>query len=158
MRRWEELGVVSDLDDTVVQSRITNFLQAVRTMMLGNARTRLPFPGVAAFYRALERGSDGKRRNPIFYVSSSPWNIYDLIADFMQVQGIPAGPIQLRDWDITLSALSSNRHRDFKEPVIREILELNPTLPFILIGDNGQHDPEISSTGSTSARPSFSVS
>jgi phosphatidate phosphatase APP1 len=138
-----ELGVISDLDDTVVQSRITNFLQAVRTMMLGNARTRLPFPGVAAFYRALERGSDGKRRNPIFYVSSSPWNIYDLIADFMEVQGIPAGPIQLRDWDITLSALSSNRHRDFKEPVIREILELNPALPFILIGDNSQHDPEI---------------
>lgn len=141
-----EVGVISDLDDTVIQSRITSFLQAVRTMMLGNARTRLPFPGVAAFYQALERGSDGRHRNPIFYVSSSPWNIYDLIADFMQVQGIPAGPIQLRDWDITLSALSSNRHRDFNEPVIREILELNPTLPFILIGDNGQHDPEIYST------------
>jgi phosphatidate phosphatase APP1 len=141
-----EFGVVSDLDDTVVQSRITNFLQAMRTMMLGNARTRLPFPGVAAFYQALERGSDGRRRNPIFYVSSSPWNIHDLIADFMQVQGIPAGPIQLRDWDITLSALSSSRHRDFKEPVIREILERNPALPFILIGDNSQHDPEIYST------------
>jgi phosphatidate phosphatase APP1 len=141
-----ELGVISDLDDTVIQSRITSFLQAVRTMMLGNARTRLPFPGVAAFYQALERGSDGKRRNPIFYVSSSPWNIYDLIADFMQVQGIPAGPIQLRDWDIALAALSSSRHRHFKEPIIREILELNPELPFILIGDNGQHDPEIYST------------
>jgi phosphatidate phosphatase APP1 len=141
-----ELGVISDLDDTVVQSRITNFLQAVRTMMLGNARTRLPFPGVAAFYQALERGSDGRRRNPIFYVSSSPWNIYDLIADFMEVQGIPAGPIQLRDWDITLSALSSSRHHDYKEPMIREILELNPALPFILIGDNGQHDPEIYSS------------
>jgi phosphatidate phosphatase APP1 len=138
-----ELGVISDLDDTVIQSRITSFLQAVRTMMLGNARTRLPFPGVAAFYQALGRGSDGTRRNPIFYVSSSPWNIYDLIADFMEVQGIPAGPIQLRDWDITFSALSSSRHRDFKEPAIREILELNPALPFILIGDNGQHDPEI---------------
>ncbi len=138
-----ELGVISDLDDTVVQSRITNFLQAVRTMMLGNARTRLPFPGVAAFYQALERGSDGQRRNPIFYVSSSPWNIYDLIADFMDVQGIPAGPIHLRDWDITLSALSSSRHRDYKEPIIREILELYPALPFILIGDNSQHDPEI---------------
>jgi phosphatidate phosphatase APP1 len=138
-----ELGVISDLDDTVIQSRITSFLQAVRTVMLGNARTRLPFPGVAAFYQALERGGDGGRRNPIFYVSSSPWNIYDLIADFMDVQGIPQGPIQLRDWDVTLSALSSNRHRHFKEPVIREILDLYPTLPFILIGDNSQHDPEI---------------
>jgi len=136
-------GVISDLDDTVIQSRITNFLQAVRTVMLGNARTRLPFPGVAAFYRALERGGDGGRENPIFYVSSSPWNIHDIIADFMDIQGIPRGPITLRDWDIVLSALTSSRLGTFKEPVIREILDLYPTLPFILIGDNSQKDPEI---------------
>ncbi|MGI8619593.1 MAG: App1 family protein [Gemmatimonadaceae bacterium] len=136
-------GVISDRDDTVMQSRITNFLQAVRTVMLGNSRTRLPFPGVAAFYAALQRGGDGKRHNPIFYVSSSPWNIYDVIADFMEIQLIPVGPILLRDWDIKLSALSSNRLRGHKEPLIREILDLYPSLPFVLIGDNSQKDPEI---------------
>lgn len=136
-------GVISDLDDTVIQSRITNFLQAVRTVMLGNSRTRLPFPGVAALYEALQRGGDGKRHNPIFYVSSSPWNIYDVIADFMEVQLIPLGPILLRDWDIELAALSSGRLRTHKEPLIREILDLYPSLPFVLIGDNSQKDPEI---------------
>lgn len=136
-------GVISDIDDTVIQSRIANFLQAVRTVMLGNSRTRLPFPGVAALYEALQRGGDGKRHNPIFYVSSSPWNIYDVIADFMEVQLIPLGPILLRDWDINLSALSSNRLRTHKEPLIREILDLYPSLPFVLIGDNSQQDPEI---------------
>lgn len=136
-------GVISDLDDTVIQSRITSFLQAVRTVMLGNARTRLPFPGVAAFYQALERGGDGAQLNPIFYVSSSPWNIHDIIADFMDIQRIPRGPISLRDWDIVLSALTSSRLGNFKEPVIREILDLYPRLPFILIGDNSQKDPEI---------------
>lgn len=136
-------GVISDLDDTVIQSRITNFLQAVRTVMLGNARTRLPFPGVAALYEALRRGGDGARHNPIFYVSSSPWNIYDIIIDFLDLQKIPPGPIMLRDWDIELSALSSGRLRRHKEPLIREILDLYPTLPFVLIGDNSQKDPEI---------------
>jgi phosphatidate phosphatase APP1 len=139
----ETFGVISDLDDTVIQSRITSFLQAVRTVMLGNARTRLPFPGVAAFYRALERGADGERRNPIFYVSSSPWNIYDVIADFMDIQRIPTGPIHLRDWDVGLDALTSSRLKRHKEPLIREILELYPSLPFILIGDDSQKDPEI---------------
>ncbi|PYP79999.1 MAG: hypothetical protein DMD35_06710 [Gemmatimonadetes bacterium] len=139
----ETFGVISDLDDTVIQSRITSFLQAVRTVMLGNARTRLPFPGVAAFYQALERGGDGERRNPIFYVSSSPWNIHDVIADFMEIQRIPAGPIHLRDWDVDLDALTSQRLKRHKEPIIREILELYPTLPFILIGDDSQKDPEI---------------
>ncbi len=136
-------GVISDLDDTVIQSRITSFLQAARTVLLGNARTRLPFPGVAAFYQALERGGDGAQRNPIFYVSSSPWNLYDLIADFMDEQRIPRGPIALRDWDVVLSALTSSRLGTFKEPVIREILDHHPDVPFILIGDSGQRDPEI---------------
>jgi phosphatidate phosphatase APP1 len=136
-------GVISDLDDTVIQSRITSFLQAVRTVMLGNARTRLPFPGVAAFYQALERGGDGAQRNPIFYVSSSPWNIHDIIAEFMDLQRIPMGPIHLRDWDIGLSVLSRHRLRNHKEPLICEILDLEPTIPFILIGDDSQKDPEI---------------
>jgi phosphatidate phosphatase APP1 len=139
----ETFGVISDLDDTVIQSRITSFLQAVRTVMLGNARTRLPFPGVAAFYQALERGGDGARRNPIFYVSSSPWNIHDVIADFMELQRIPTGPIHLRDWDVDLDALTSRRLKRHKEPIIKEILELFPSLPFILIGDDSQKDPEI---------------
>ena len=139
----ETFGVISDLDDTVIQSRITSFLQAVRTVMLGNARTRLPFPGVAAFYQALEKGGDGSRRNPIFYVSSSPWNIHDVIADFMDLQRIPRGPIHLRDWDVDLDALTSHRLKRHKEPIIKEILELYPSLPFILIGDDSQKDPEI---------------
>ncbi len=136
-------GVISDLDDTVIQSRIANFLQAVRTVMLGNARTRLPFPGVAAFYQALQKGGDGDRENPIFYVSSSPWNIYDIIAEFLDLQRIPVGPICLRDWDVERSALTSKRLLNYKEPLIREMLELYPALPFILIGDTSQKDPEI---------------
>ncbi|HEY4303147.1 MAG TPA: phosphatase domain-containing protein [Gemmatimonadaceae bacterium] len=136
-------GVISDLDDTVIQSRVANFLQAARTIMLGNARTRLPFAGVAAFYRALECGGDGSQCNPIFYVSSSPWNIHDVITEFLSLQKIPDGPVMLRDWDLELSALASSRLKKHKEPLIREILDAYPTLPFVLIGDTSQQDPEI---------------
>ena len=136
-------GVISDIDDTVIQSRVSNFLQAARTVMLGNARTRLPFPGVAAFYQALRNGIGGDEKNPIFYVSSSPWNIYDVISEFMDLQKIPHGPLLLRDWDITLSALSSDRHYEHKGVAIRNIMQLYPGMQFILIGDTSQHDPEI---------------
>ena len=136
-------GVISDLDDTVIQSRVSNFLLAVRTIMLGNARTRLPFPGVAALYQALEKGGDGTRRNPIYYVSSSPWNIHDLIGEFLELQGIPVGPICLRDWDVDVNALTSSRLKKHKEPLIREIMDATDPLKFILIGDTSQKDPEI---------------
>ena len=136
-------GVISDIDDTVIQSQVSNFLQAARTVVLGNARTRLPFPGVAGFYRALRDGSTGEERNPVFYVSSSPWNIYDVIAEFMELQGIPVGPILLRDWDVTFGALAARRHFEHKTAAIRDILGTYPAMSFILIGDTTQHDPEI---------------
>jgi phosphatidate phosphatase APP1 len=136
-------GVISDIDDTVIQSRVSNFLQAARTVMLGNARTRLPFPGVAAFYRALRKGATGDENNPIYYVSSSPWNIYDVITEFMDLQDIPRGPLLLRDWDIGPGLLASSRHFDHKGEAIRNIMRLHPAMNFILIGDTSQHDPEI---------------
>ena len=138
-----ERGVISDMDDTVLQSEITNFLRAAQLMLLENARTRLPFPGVAAFYRALERGARGTVNNPIFYVSSSPWNLHDVIAEFLDAQEIPTGPMLLRDWDIGRDML---RTREHKLVQIREILTTFPTLPFILVGDSGQEDPEIYGT------------
>ena len=133
-------GVVSDMDDTVLQSEVTSFLRAARMVLLENALTRLPFPGVAAFYRALERGATGAEANPIFYVSSSPWNLYDVIDEFLDAQRIPTGPILLRDWDL---GRLTERHARHKSAAIREILETYPALPFLLIGDSGQEDPEI---------------
>ena len=138
-----QFAVISDIDDTVIQSRVSNFLLAARTVILGNARTRLPFTGVAAFYEALRNGLGGSEKNPIFYVSSSPWNIYDVITEFMDLQKIPRGPVLLRDWDISFGALSSHRHFEHKGKAIRNIMQFYPGLSFILIGDSSQHDPEI---------------
>jgi phosphatidate phosphatase APP1 len=133
-------GVVSDMDDTVLQSEVTSFLRAARMVFLENALTRLPFPGVAAFYRALDRGATGAEANPIFYVSSSPWNLYDVIEGFLEAQRIPAGPLLLRDWDL---GKLNERHARHKGVVIREIFDTYPELPFLLVGDSGQEDPEI---------------
>ena len=141
--RGAERVIVSDLDDTVVQTGATRVLEMVRNVFLANAHTRVPFPGVAAFYAALHEGRADRPVNPIFYVSSSPWNLYDLLADFMEIQGIPHGPIVLRDWGISEDELLPTRHRGHKTAAIRRLLETYADLPFVLVGDSGQHDPEI---------------
>jgi phosphatidate phosphatase APP1 len=135
--------VISDIDDTVVQSHATQLLRMARTVFLGNARTRLPFPGVAAFYRALHAGRLGTTLNPLFYVSSSPWNLYDLFVEFFQLQGIPLGPIFLRDWGVSEQEILPTQHRGHKLHLICQMLDFYDHLPFILIGDSGQEDPEI---------------
>ena len=132
-------GVISDLDDTVVRSSATNVLKMAWIVARNNAHTRLPFEGVAAFYKALQLGADGQSSNPIFYVSSSPWNIYDMLVDFLNVHGVPHGPLFLKDW--SLSVLG--KHRDYKLGMIRRLLLTYKDLPFVLIGDSGEEDPEI---------------
>lgn len=138
-----QFGVISDIDDTVLQTDATNLLKMARVTFLRNARTRLPFEGIAGFYRALQQGTVPNTFNPIFYVSSSPWNLYDLLVDFMAVHAIPPGPLFLRDFDLTLSTLLATGHHRHKLDQIDRLLTAYPTLPFVLIGDSGQEDPEI---------------
>jgi phosphatidate phosphatase APP1 len=138
-----EFGVISDLDDTVIRTDATRLLRMLKQTLFDNARTRLPFAGVAAFYSALHAGNSGAAGNPVFYVSSSPWNLYPLLTDFLEHQGIPAGPVTLRDWGISEQGLLPPGHGTHKLAAIRQILETYPALPFILVGDSGQEDPEI---------------
>ena len=130
-------GVISDIDDTVVRTNATSLLGMTRSV-IHNAAARLPFEGIADLYRALNA-----ERNPIFYVSSSPWNLYELLHDFMDIHGIPHGPMFLQDWGISETTLILASHTEHKLAQIQTLLDYYPDLPFVLIGDSGQHDPEI---------------
>ena len=132
-----EFGVISDIDDTIVHTGATNLLTMIRSV-INNAAARLPFEGVADLYRALHRD-----RNPIFYVSSSPWNLYELFEDFMSINGIPPGPMLLQDWGIDEDTRITDPHERHKLLQIQTLLDYYPAMRFVLIGDSGQKDPEI---------------
>ncbi|MBW3127000.1 MULTISPECIES: App1 family protein [Hymenobacter] len=139
-----EYGIISDLDDTVIQTSATHLLRMARTVLLRNARSRLPFKGVAEFYRQLQLGRNGKRNNPFFYVSSSPWNLYDLLEDFLHLNDIPPGPLLLRDMGLKRAdKKAESAHHGHKLKEIDNLLLTYPKLPFVLIGDSGQEDANI---------------
>ena len=135
-----EYGVISDIDDTVLSTNVALRMQMVFALLFKNAFSRLPFEGVAEFYRALVQGCKVGSQNPIFYVSSSPWNLYDLLTDFLRLNSIPMGTLFLRDWSMkTLRA----GHGPHKLETIFHILDTHPGLDFVLIGDSGEKDPDI---------------
>lgn len=138
-----EYGIISDIDDTIVRTGATNLLAMSRNTFLHNAYTRLPFAGVAEFYKSLQLGRNGKRNNPFFYVSSSPWNLYDLLVDFMDLNKIPEGPLLLRDFGLDKNKSGSSDHMGHKFHEINNIFTAYPHLNFVLIGDSGQEDPKI---------------
>ena len=124
-------GLISDIDDTIVTSNVTRKVRMLLTVALTSARTRKPFPGVAAFYRALHAGV-----NPVFYVSKSPWNLYAPLIEYLELQRFPQGPLLLRDFGFRMP-------KNHKTRAIEEILATYPKLRFVLSGDDGEDDPDV---------------
>jgi len=114
-------------------------------MLFRNALTRMPFKGVASFYRALEKGETKKAFYPFFYVSSSEWNLYDLLADFFDHNNIPRGVFMLRRLESSIYKFwkSGQGNHEHKYEKIKFLLEFYRDCQFILIGDSGQKDPRI---------------
>jgi phosphatidate phosphatase APP1 len=89
----KRFGIISDVDDTIIKSAAVNPLRKLQIMLTQNAENRVPFEGVEELYTKLH--NDGK--NPLFFVSGSSWNLYDLLESFCDHHKIPPAPFFLRD-------------------------------------------------------------
>lgn len=138
-----DYGIISDIDDTILTTGAMRMWEMLKVTFTQNAHTRIPFAGVSEFYDALRKGRDQILSNPIFYVSSSPWNIYDFLMEFLEAHNIPKGPLMLRDIGLSRDQFIAGSHEDHKLKQINHILDVFQDLSFILIGDSGQKDPQI---------------
>lgn len=137
-------AVISDIDDTVMKTGVANKLLMAWRLFVEDADDRTAFPGVATLYRALHAGTGGDEGNPMLYVSRAPWGLYDVLDEFFRRQDIPGGPILfLREWGVTWRKPFPRKAEDHKRALIDAIMETYADLPFVLIGDSGQHDPEV---------------
>ena len=135
-------GIISDIDDTVVETGATDLLKNWRRVLVDRPRDRLAVPGASTLYKMFARDHAAPIR-PFFYVSSSPWNLYGFIAEFMELNAIPHGPMFLQDYGIDANTLITAGHDSHKLAAIETILAFYPGFRFLLIGDNGQRDVEI---------------
>lgn len=137
-----EFAVISDVDDTVLESHAADPVIEARLVLSRSARERAPMPGAVPLYRMLEGGADREGWNPFFYVSNSGWGLYDLFERFLDHSGLPRGPLYLQDLaflEAKSPVVGSETH---KVDTIESLLGDYPDLSFVLIGDSGQHDPE----------------
>ena len=154
--RTTGLAVISDIDDTIIETGITGDFRAVlrnwRRVLVEMPEERILVPGADLFYNALgggeilasSEGHAGERQpatsRPFFYVSSSPWNLFSYLVTYIRGRGLPLGPIMLRDWGLNRQTFGSASHGAHKRAAIDSILGTFPKLKFALIGDDSQGD------------------
>ncbi|GAA3224267.1 App1 family protein [Pseudonocardia petroleophila] len=137
-----DVGVISDVDDTILHTGLTRGLDFLKATLLTDVEERTPLPGAAALYRALVT-KPGKPERPVFYVSTSPWNLHEMLLQFVSMRGFPLGPLLLTDWGPSHTGLFRIGAQAHKPALVRRLLDEHPQLRLVLIGDSGQEDPEI---------------
>ena len=128
--------VISDLDDTVIQSWVNMPLKMYSKVLFGNPHTRDCVPGMVTVYNRLQ--DYGAK---FIYISKTPINMYQDIVEFLQFHRLPIGLIYLRQFGISkICDAPFDSHRDFKTFRIESLQPLLSNRKVLLFGDSSEKD------------------
>ena len=141
----ENLGIISDIDDTFLVSYTMNPLRKLYVLLFRNVNSRKVFEDVVSHYQALSSSgrTNNEEQNAFFYVSSSEWNLYRFIVKFTEIHKLPKAVLLLKDIKTSLTDFfwSGRGDHNHKFEKIKHILEFYPNLKYVLMGDDSQEDP-----------------
>jgi phosphatidate phosphatase APP1 len=135
----ERVGIVSDIDDTVMITALPRPLRAFWNTFVQHESTRRPVAGMPQLFRHL--AGDGPEPFTA-YVSTGPWNVAPSLERFLARHGYPPGPLLMTDWGPTEDRWFRSG-RQHKHDSLRRLLADLPALSWTLVGDDGQHDPAL---------------
>ncbi len=132
-------GIVSDIDDTVMVTALPRPLLAAWNAFMLHESARRVVPGMPVLYHDLVAAHPGA---PVVYLSTGAWNVAPALRRFLAAHRFPAGPLLLTDWSPTNTGIfrSGQAH---KHSNLRDLIDAFPNIRWLLVGDDGQHDPSI---------------
>jgi phosphatidate phosphatase APP1 len=135
----ERLGIITDVDDTVLVTALPRPFLAFWNTFVRHEESRRPVPGTADLFAALTRQAPDAF---VVYVSTGAWNVAPALQRFLRRLRLPAGPMLLTDWGPTPDGWFRSG-QDHKRATFRRLLDELPQLRWVLVGDDGQHDPQL---------------
>lgn len=162
----ETHGVVSDVDDTVMISWLPRPLVAAKNAFISYVSSRQAVPGMAQFLkavavtfgtsdrlaqstsRAVPSAAGGSaspsdlRLVPVVYLSTGAWNVAPSLRRFLMRGSFPFGLPLLTDWGPSQTGWFRSG-QEHKRSQLRSLAHIFPWLKWVLVGDDGQHDPAI---------------
>jgi phosphatidate phosphatase APP1 len=136
-------GVISDFDDTLMITEVNRRWRMVANTLFRNPLQRRVVPGMPEVFHALAARNPIPNAAPLFYVSASPRQLHMPLQAVLDHNGFPPGVLITKR--VTNDATREPILDQMRYKVARceEILARTPGVTFTLIGDDGEHDPEI---------------
>lgn len=137
------LSVISDIDDTVKITHVTDTRKMLEATFL---EPFAPVPGMSELYASWRRPGNSARQavSAIHFVSSSPWHLYRPLQAFLDQTVFPGRTMSLKMMRLKDRSILNivKNGGETKPPQIEALLKAYPERKFILVGDNGEQDPE----------------
>ncbi|MEJ7690653.1 MAG: phosphatase domain-containing protein [Nocardioidaceae bacterium] len=134
-----QLGLVSDIDDTVMVTMLPRPLMALSNAFLLKESARQPVPGMGELYAEIV---DAQPDIFVVYLSTGAWNTAGALGGFLGRHGYPPGPLLLTDWGPTQTGWFRSG-QEHKREQLRQLFKDLPQVRWLLVGDDGQHDPSL---------------
>ena len=132
-------GVVCDIDDTVLVTGMATPLRAAWRTFVQPMAGRQAVPGMVRLLRELTSGAP---HVPVIYLSTGSWNLAGPLDRFLERSGFPPGALLLTDWGPTPTRWFRDGRAHKRNSLQRLAADL-PGVRWTLVGDTGQHDPEL---------------
>ena len=132
-------GVVCDVDDTVGLTGLRHPLRAAWRTLGGRRSTRRPVTGMSELLGKLLEDQD---HPPVVYLSNGPPGLAGPITRFLERHGFPPGTLRLTD-------RGTSRRTWFRDGTAHKRASLQglardfPDVRWVLVGDDGEHDPDL---------------
>ncbi len=132
-------GIVSDIDDTVITTLLPRPLIAFWNSFIRDESARQAVPGMARLYTDLLAAHPG---SPLVYLSTGAWNTHPFLSRFLKRHAYPAGAMLMTDWGPTNTGWFRSGLQHKRESLLQLTRDF-PSISWLLVGDDGQHDPTI---------------
>jgi len=133
----EQIGVISDFDDTLVISNVTDKIGLFFNLFLKNYKQRKP---IKETYNIIKETIKGKNR-AFFIVTGSPKQLHKSIEKFLDYHNFPKRTIITKKLHGENSDPIFNQ-LEYKFNKVKNIILLYPQIKWRLIGDSGEKDRE----------------
>ena len=134
-----DFGLICDIDDTIITTWLPRPFVAAWNSFVKDESNRQAIPGMARMLKELLAEHPG---SPILYVSTGAWNTQEFLHRFLRRHAYPDGPLLLTDWGPTNTGWFRSGVQHKRDTLLQLAADF-PNIRWVLIGDDGQHDPVI---------------